>query len=121
MKTENMGGVKTSQNNNIMKQPKIKFILEPKLEWLGTDEVSINELVSIQYDDYEIDFRLTGERRVKEHKGDYDNPHEFEIINKDINCQILASYDREGKIATFSYDDFVKIKKDITNFIEPLL
>ena len=104
-----------------MKDPNIKFILEPKLEWLGTDGVSINELISIQYDEYEFDFRLTCDGRVKEHKGDYDNQHEFEIINKNINCRIMASYDKDGNIVTFSYDDFLEIKKNIANFIEPLL
>lgn len=104
-----------------MKQPKIKFILEPKLEWLWTDEVSINELISIQYDEYEIDFRLTCDGRVKEHKGDYDNPHEFEIINKNINCRIMAVYDQDGNIVNLPFDNFIEIKENITNFIEPLL
>lgn len=103
------------------KSPTISFQNEPNFEWLGDDEVSMEKSVVILYDNYEIECRITATGEVKEHKGDYDNPHEFEIVRKSFNCQIVAIYDEDGNYVNVQFDDFLKIKENITNFIEKYL
>ena len=101
-----------------MKHPEIEFLLKPKFEWLGTDVVSINEWISIQYDEYEIDFRLTCDGRVKEHKGDYDNPHTYEVVHVSVEVSCIQAFDTENSVVDLPLEEYRKIKIDITNFIK---
>ena len=101
-----------------MKNPEIKFLLKPKLEWLGEGEVSINEFISIQYDEYEIDCEITATGVVREEKGDYDNPDTYEIVHVSVEVSDIQAFDMENSVVDLSLEEYRKIKIDITNFIK---
>ena len=100
-----------------MKHQKIEFLRTPYFRCIGTDVVSINEFISIQYDEYEIDCRVTGDGVVKEHKGDYDNPHTYEVVHVSVEVSGIQAFDTENNFVDLSLEEYRKIKIDITNFI----
>lgn len=104
-----------------MKNPEIKFLLKPKLEWIGEGEVSINELTSMSYNDYEIDCKITATGVVREEKGDYDNPHTYEVVHVSVEVSGIQAFDTENIAVDLSFEEYRKIKIDITNFIKKKL
>lgn len=101
-----------------MKHQKIEFLRTPYFRWLGTDEVSINEFISIQYDEYKIDCEITATGVVREEKGDYDNQHTYEVVHVSVEVSGIQAFDTENSVVDLSLEEYRKIKIDITNFIK---
>ena len=100
------------------KSPTISFQNEPNFEWLGDDEVIMEKSVVILYDNYEIECRITATGEVKEHKGDYDNPHTYEVVHVSVEVSCIQAFDTENSVVDLPLEEYRKIKIDITNFIK---
>lgn len=98
------------------------ILLEPdNLQWIGERETTMNANIALAYNDYEIECDVVATGRLIESHGSYDTPADYRITVDSLDIENIQIFDSESRFVEVTFNDYKKIKTNITNFIEKLL
>lgn len=100
---------------------KIILLESDNLQWIGERETTMNANIALAYNDYEIECDVVATGRLIESHGSYGTPAGYRIAVDSIDIENIQIFDSEFRFVEVTFNDYKKIKTNITNFIEKLL